>query len=72
MKFHQEFRVPEPLSKVWLFFEQPLRVAECIPGFEKAVPLEDKSVKMLLCNLNSFEYSLNVMQIYGLLYKPLG
>jgi len=43
MKFHQEFRVPEPLSKVWLFFEQPLRVAECIPGFEKAVPLEDNS-----------------------------
>jgi carbon monoxide dehydrogenase subunit G len=43
MKFRQEFRVPEPLSKVWLFFEQPLRVAECIPGFEKAVPLEDDS-----------------------------
>jgi len=43
MKFRQEFRVPEPLSKVWLFFEQPLRVAECIPGFEKAVPLEDNS-----------------------------
>jgi len=43
MKFRQEFRVSEPLSKVWLFFEQPLRVAECIPGFEKAVPLEDNS-----------------------------
>lgn len=43
MKFRQEFRVPEPLSKVWLFFEQPLRVAECIPGFEKAVPLEDNN-----------------------------
>ena len=43
MKFRQEFRVSEPLSKVWLFFEQPLRVAECIPGFEKAVPLEDNN-----------------------------
>ncbi len=43
MKFRQEFRVPEPLSKVWLFFEEPLRVAECIPGFEKAVSLEDNS-----------------------------
>ena len=43
MKFRQEFRVSEPLSKVWMFFEQPLRVAECMHGFEKAVPLEDNN-----------------------------
>ncbi|MDP6589416.1 MAG: SRPBCC domain-containing protein [Alphaproteobacteria bacterium] len=41
MKFRQEFRVAEKIGKVWLFFEQPLQVANCIPGVEKAELLED-------------------------------
>ncbi len=46
MKYRQEFRVPERVGTVWLFFEQPLRVAECIPGFEKAVLLEGDSLSV--------------------------
>lgn len=34
MKFRQEFDVSEPVAKVWLFFDQPDRVATCIPGVE--------------------------------------
>lgn len=40
MKFRQEFRVSEPIDKVWLFFEQPLGVAECIPGVESVDAIE--------------------------------
>lgn len=40
MKFRQEFRVSEPLDAVWRFFEQPLGVAECIPGVETADAIE--------------------------------
>lgn len=35
MKFYQEFDVNDAITKVWEFFEQPVRVAECIPGLEK-------------------------------------
>ena len=41
MKFRHEFSVRESGDKVWRFFEQPLAVARCIPGVEKAEPLED-------------------------------
>ena len=40
MKYRHEFRVREPRDKVWLFFEQPLEVAQCLPGVEEAEPLE--------------------------------
>ena len=40
MKYRHEFRVREPRDKVWLFFEQPLEVAKCMPGVEQAEPLE--------------------------------
>jgi carbon monoxide dehydrogenase subunit G len=43
MKFRQEFRVPENIEKVWLFFEQPLSVAKCIPGVETAEELDGDS-----------------------------
>lgn len=34
MKFRQEFEVHEPVSTVWSYFDQPARVAGCIPGVE--------------------------------------
>lgn len=34
MKFRQEFEVREPVSAVWFYFDQPARVAGCIPGVE--------------------------------------
>lgn len=44
MKFYQEFDVNENISKVWKFFEQPVRVAECIPGMEKIDVLDDDTL----------------------------
>lgn len=34
MKFRQEFDVNDRIGRVWAFFEQPDRVATCIPGVE--------------------------------------
>jgi len=36
VKYEQEFRVPENIATVWEFFEQFERVAQCIPGVQKA------------------------------------
>ena len=36
MKFRQEFHIAAPPTTVWRFFEQPLRVADCIPGVDSA------------------------------------
>ncbi len=35
MKFHQEFDVAGEIADLWGFFDQPVRVAECIPGVEQ-------------------------------------
>ncbi|MCY4404873.1 MAG: SRPBCC domain-containing protein [Rhodospirillaceae bacterium] len=40
MKYRHAFRVPEPSTRVWRFFEQPLAVARCLPGVEAVEPLE--------------------------------
>ena len=40
MKYRHEFRIQQPGDKVWLFFEQPLEVAKCMPGVEEVEPLE--------------------------------
>ena len=48
MKFDEEFRVAENLATVWEFFEQPLRVAECIPGVKKAEKLDDGDVAVVV------------------------
>ena len=42
MKYRHEFRVREPRDRVWLFFERPLEVAQCLPGVEAAQPLESE------------------------------
>jgi len=35
MKLREEFSVDQPVTSVWTFFEQPERVAECMPGVEQ-------------------------------------
>jgi carbon monoxide dehydrogenase subunit G len=35
MKLREEFEVAEPVASVWTFFEQPERVAQCVPGVEQ-------------------------------------
>jgi uncharacterized protein len=35
MKLREEFEVAQPVASVWTFFEQPERVAECVPGVEQ-------------------------------------
>ena len=40
MKYRHEFRLQEPRDRVWLFFERPLEVAQCLPGVEEAEPVE--------------------------------
>jgi carbon monoxide dehydrogenase subunit G len=35
MKLREEFEVAQPAASVWSFFEQPERVAECVPGVEQ-------------------------------------
>ena len=40
MKYRHEFRIQQPGDKVWLFFEQPLEVAKCMPGVEEVEPLK--------------------------------
>ena len=34
MRLYEEFRVEEPPSTIWEFFEQPELVANCVPGLE--------------------------------------
>jgi uncharacterized protein len=48
MKFRQEFRVAENLATVWAVFEQPARVAACLPGLESCEALEDGTLAVRL------------------------
>ena len=36
MKFRQEFHIAAPTVTVWRFVEQPLRVADCVPGVQSS------------------------------------
>jgi carbon monoxide dehydrogenase subunit G len=47
VKFRQEFHVAEGVATLWGFFEQPARVAECIPGVEKVALLDDDNLTVL-------------------------
>ncbi len=46
MKFRQEFRVAAPRDAVWRFFEQPLRVAACLPGLETVDTVDDDTLSV--------------------------
>lgn len=46
MKLHEEFRVEEPVDAVWSFFEEPQRVAQCMPGVEEVTVLDADHVNV--------------------------
>ena len=41
MHFEETFTVPKPTDVVWSFFDEPERLALCVPGVESVEPLED-------------------------------
>jgi len=44
MRFRQEFSLPEGIPRLWSFFEQPERVAACIPGVESVERLDEDTL----------------------------
>lgn len=48
MKVTQEFTVASDRKSVWAFFEQPRRVAECVPGVESVEEIEPDQFRVLV------------------------
>lgn len=48
MKLHEEFEVAKPVAAVWTFFEQPERVAQCMPGVEQLSVLTPDDIDVRL------------------------
>jgi carbon monoxide dehydrogenase subunit G len=46
MKVREEFHVAKPVGDVWSFFEQPERVAACLPGVEDVTVLDPDNVQV--------------------------
>jgi uncharacterized protein len=48
MKLREQFEVAQPVASVWTFFEQPERVAQCVPGVEQltVVSADDIDVQL--------------------------
>jgi hypothetical protein len=46
MRLHEEFQVSEPVAGVWTFFEQPERVAGCMPGVETVNVVDPDNVEV--------------------------
>jgi carbon monoxide dehydrogenase subunit G len=46
MKLREEFQVARPVGDVWTFFEQPERVAECLPGVERVTVVDPDHVEV--------------------------
>ncbi len=46
MRLYEEFRVDEPVSTVWEFFEQPDLVARCVPGLEEVTVVDPDVVNV--------------------------
>jgi uncharacterized protein len=48
MKLREQFDVAQPIASVWKFFEQPERVAQCVPGVERltVVAADDIDVQL--------------------------
>ena len=42
MRFEESFTVDEAPERVWRFFEDPKRLALCVPGVESVEPLDDE------------------------------
>lgn len=48
MKLREEFEVAEPVATVWTFFEQPDRVAQCMPGVEQLTVVTPDDIEVRL------------------------
>jgi carbon monoxide dehydrogenase subunit G len=48
MKLREEFEVAEPVASVWTFFEQPERVAQCVPGVEQLTVVTQDDIDVRL------------------------
>jgi carbon monoxide dehydrogenase subunit G len=46
MKLREEFHVAKPVGDVWSFFEQPERVAACLPGVENVTVVDPDNVNV--------------------------
>jgi uncharacterized protein len=46
LKFEETFSVAKPPDTVWSFFDDPKRLALCVPGVESVEPLEDGRSKI--------------------------
>jgi carbon monoxide dehydrogenase subunit G len=46
MRFEETFTVEKPPEAVWGFFDDPKRLALCVPGVESVEPLEDGRSKV--------------------------
>lgn len=48
MKLREQFEVAQPVGSVWTFFEQPERVAQCVPGVEQLTVVSDDDIDVRL------------------------
>jgi uncharacterized protein len=48
MKLREQFEVAQPAASVWTFFEQPERVAQCVPGVEQLTVLTPDDIDVRL------------------------
>jgi uncharacterized protein len=48
MKLREQFEVAQPVTSVWTFFEQPERVAQCVPGVEQLTVVSEDDIDVRL------------------------
>jgi hypothetical protein len=48
VKLHEEFDVAKPVAAIWTFFEQPEKVAQCVPGVEQLTVVDADNVNVRL------------------------
>lgn len=48
MKLREQFEVAQPAASVWTFFEQPERVAQCVPGVEQLTVVSEDDIDVRL------------------------
>jgi uncharacterized protein len=48
VKLREEFEVAEAVASVWTFFEQPERVAQCVPGVEQLTVVTEDDIEVRL------------------------
>jgi uncharacterized protein len=48
MRLREQFEVAQPVPSVWAFFEQPERVAQCVPGVEQLTVVSEDDIDVRL------------------------